>query len=516
MIVGDAIERNARLYPREIAVVSGGRRTTHAAFAERVRRLVQALHDRGVAHQARVAILAQNCGEYLEVYGAGELGGYIIATVNYRLAPPEMAFVLGDSGATVLVFEAAYAAVVAQLRPQLPQIRHYLCVGDAPGWAESYEAVLAAAEPGPTAPRASADDGVYLIYTSGSTGRPKGVLLGQSGAIATARIVCEDESLQQDDRLLLVMPLYHVGAKCAQLGQLWRGGTIVILPAFEPETVLATIERERVTTVLLAPVMVRAIVECPTLGRFDVSSLRTIVYSAAPMPERLLRRAVAAFGPIFMQHYGMTESGPMGSSLLKHQHVLDGSPEKVRRLASAGQASPTYELRVVDEHDTDCPQGVPGEVLLRGPGLMLRYWNNQPATAEALRGGWLHTGDVGVLDDEQFLFLVDRKKDMVISGGENIYPREVEVALQLHPAVLEVAVIGVPDERWGESVKAIVVLRDGATATADELIAHTRRHIAGYKRPRSIEFTESLPKLPNGKVDKAKLRDAVTVTAVAR
>jgi acyl-CoA synthetase (AMP-forming)/AMP-acid ligase II len=506
MIVGATIERNARLYPHQTAVVCDERRITHAELAERVRRLANALCDRGLRRQDRVAILAQNCPEYLEAYGASELAGFITTTVNYRLAPPEIAYVLQDSQPTALLFEAGYADVAAGLRPSLPHIRHYVCIGGQAEGAEEYEAVLAGAAAGPPPIRATEDDTVYIIYTSGTSGLPKGVMLGQRGQLHDAQFTSLESSVTPADRVLLTMPLYHVGAKCTQLGYHWRGCPVVLHRAFDPRAVLQTIEAERITATLLAPTMLRAVLDLPDFDRYDHSSLRTVFYSAAPMPVPLLRRAVETFGPIFIQYYGMTESGPLGTALHKHQHVLDGSPTQARRLASAGQPFTTCEIRVVHDDDTDCAVGEAGEVLIRNPALMQGYWNNPDATAEALRGGWMHTGDMGVLDDEQFLYIVDRKKDMIVSGGENIYPREVEIALEQHPAVSEAAVIGVPDEYWGEAVKALVVLKAGAAATEAELIEHTRQHIASYKKPRSVELVAALPRLPNGKIRKPELR----------
>lgn len=507
MIVGDIVQRNARLYPRQTALVFEGRSSTHAQLAERVRRLANGLYDRGVRRGDRVAILAQNCSEYVEVYGAGELAGYITATVNYRLAPPEMAYIVNDCGATVLVFQTKYAEVLASLRASLPEVRRWICIGQPPDWAEEYEAVLGSASADLPPIRATEEDIAYLIYTSGTTGRPKGVMLGQRGQVRTAQVICQEGSIEPTDRILLAMPLYHVGAKCMQLGYHWRGCPVVLQRDFDPRSVLSAIQEERITATLLAPIMIRALLELPDFRHFDRSSLRTIYYSAAPMPLPLLRSALEAFGQIFIQYYGLTESGPMGTSLQKHQHVIVGPPEQMRRLAAAGQPFPGCEIRVVRSDDADCSTEEAGEVLFRSETLMQGYWNNPTATAEALRGGWLHTGDVGFLDEECFLYLVDRKKDMIVSGGENIYPREVEEALHHHQAVAEAAVIGVPDERWGESVKAFVVLKSGASASADEIIEHCRSLIASYKKPRSVEFVESLPRLPNGKIDKIQLRE---------
>ncbi|HLI27136.1 MAG TPA: long-chain fatty acid--CoA ligase [Chloroflexota bacterium] len=506
MIVGDIVERNARLSPHQPAVVCGTRRLTHAALAERARRLANALHARGLRRGDRVAVLAQNCPEYLEAYAASELSGFITVTVNYRLAPPEVAFILQDSQPAALLFEAPYAALVAQVRPSLAAQLHYVSIGEAIAWAEEYEALLASAATGPLAERPGGEDTVYLMYTSGTTGTPKGVCLSQRAMAHMALVTSLESDVVPTDRVLLTMPLYHIGAKCTQLAYHLRGCMVVLHRTFDPRAVLETIATERITATLLAPTMLRALLDLPDFDRYDRSSLRSVFYSAAPMPVDLLRRGIAAFGPIFMQLYGMTEIGAIGTGLHKHQHVLDGDPIAVRRLASAGQPLVTCEVRVVRDDGTDCAPGEPGEVLVRSPAVMQGYWNNPAATAEVLHDGWLHTGDIGTLDAEHYLFIVDRKKDMIVSGGENIYPREVETALETHPAVREAAVIGVPDEYWGEAVKAFVVLAPGASVTEAELIEHTRRQIASYKKPRSIEFVSDLPRLPNGKVRKSMLR----------
>ena len=503
MIVGDLIERNARLAPHGTAIVCGKRRFSHAEFAERCRRLANALAGRGIGAGDRVAVLSQNRAEMLEVYGACELAGTIAVPVNYRLAPAEIATIIADAEPAAMVFEAQYAAAVA---PLAERFRCALALDTSPEWAEPYEPAVAAADGGAPASRPTAGDTVYLVYTSGTTGRPKGVMLSHRGAVRTAQLMAGEGALEQADRLLLVMPLFHIGGKCFHLGHLWRGCTTVIQPAFDAEAVLDTIAAEGVTTILLAPTMVRAVLDAPGFDAAKLDSLRTLFYSAAPMPEALVRRAMAAVGPILVQFYGMTETGPMGTTLYKHQHVLDGPPEVVRRLASAGQPSPTCEIRVVSDDGADCPVGEPGEVLISGPSVMQGYWRNPEATAEVLRDGWIHTGDIGTLDDEGYLFIVDRKKDIIVSGGENIYPREVEEALHSHPAVAEAAVIGVPDPHWGEAVAALVVLREDAAATEEELTEHCRSLIAGYKRPRRVEWMDALPKLANGKIDKKLLR----------
>ncbi len=323
--------------------------------------------------------------------------------------------------------------------------------------------------------------------------------------LEAARVLAHEGAMTPEDVSLIVMPLFHVGAKIESLVFLLLGGTIVLHRAFEVAAVLETIQRERITAAHFAPVMIGRLLDAPDFKSYDLSTLRNVHYASAPMPVPLLRRALAIFGPIFTQVYGMTEC-LTGTMLKAHQHRPDGSAADIRRLSSAGQPFLGCDVRIVRPDGSDCAVGEVGEILFRNRATMRGYWSNTPATIEALRDGWMHTQDLGTLDDEGFVFVVDRKKDMIISGGENIYSWEVEEALRTHEAVAEAAVVAVPDPEWGEAVKACIVLRPGATASADELIQHCRARIASYKKPRSIDFMDELPRLFNGKVDKKALR----------
>jgi acyl-CoA synthetase (AMP-forming)/AMP-acid ligase II len=504
-VLGDVIERNARYFPGKTAVVFEERRVTFAEFAARARRFANALASYGLQRQARFAVLAQNCLEYFEAVGAAELTGFIAVTLNWRLSMQELAQISADSTPTVLIFEAQFSAQAEALRRQGTSVERFIVIGEATDWAESYEAVLAAATDAPPPSRPEPEDGVYLIYTSGTTGKPKGVLLSHRAILSAAVGISWEQGVRPCDRMLIVMPLFHIGAKINQLANMVLGTTIVLHRAFDPSAVLRAIEEERITCAHLAPIMVRSLLDSPDLKRFRRDSLRSIQYASAPMSVSLLQEAMAAFGPIFTQVYGMTEC-VVGTILHAHEHRPDGTAAQARRLASAGQPFFDHAIRVVAPDGSDCAPEEIGDILIRGPSLMTGYWNNSAATVEALRDGWMHTGDVGFFDSEAFLFIVDRKKDMIVSGGENIYSREVEEALLAHPAVLQAAVIGVPDVRWGESVKACIVLRPDCAASEDELIAHCRSQIASYKKPRSVDFLEALPRLFNGKIDKKELR----------
>ena len=507
--VRELIERNARYFPNREAFVCGDRRLTHGGLAQRALRLASGLYQLGLKRQDRLALLAMNCLEFFETYAAAEVAGYVAAPINYRLAPAEIAYMLRDSSAKILVFEAQYAAVVEALRTELREVQHYICIGSGaagrPEWALAFEEVVArgSADGPPIAPQS--DDYVYLWYTSGTTGKPKGVAWRQWKACESARANALITELTGDSRILQVTPAFHIGGKGYVNGAGWMGGCTVLHRAFDPVEMLATIDRERITMTFMVAAMLQAVLAVPDLAAYDLSSVRMIVTAAAPIPVPVLRRGIELLGPVFSIQYGCTEVGGI-SALPRWEVNPNGSEADIRRLGSVGHIPPEVDFRLEDEQGKPCPPGVPGEVIMRSQAMFDGYWNNTPATLEALRDGWYHTGDIGVLDEEGYLFLVDRKKDMIISGGENIYSREVEEALASHADVLDAAVIGVPHPKWVEAVKAVVVIRNGASVTEEGLIAHCKTRIASYKCPKSVAFVASLPRLATGKIDKPALR----------
>ncbi len=505
LTLGDLIARNARFLGEEVAYDDGARRLTHGGFLDRVRRLGAALEQRGCRHQHRVALLSMNSIEYFEFYGACEYAGYIATTVNYRLAVPEIEGILQSAAPTVCMFEAQYAGTAEKLRERLASVQAWICIGEGgPGWAESYEQVLEQACADGPASRSDEDDIAHLIFTSGTTGKPKGCMLAHRDSVNKGYMHAAEMGISPADRVLLAMPYFHVGAKGIQLGAAWRGARVLVHRSFDPGRVLEAIERERVTILHLAPTMVQSVLESPGIEQRDLSSIRVLCYSAAPMPIHVLRKGLALMGEVFHQVYGQTEGAV--SVLLRSQHRPEGDERERRWLESVGQPLIGTEVRLLGEDGQPMPEGEAGEIVYRG-GVMFRgYWNDMPATLAALRDGWVHSGDIGRFDRDGFLYIVDRKKDMVISGGENIYSREVEQALVRHAAVLEAAVIGVPDASWGESVRGVVVLRPGTSVSEQALIDHCRQWIASYKKPRSIVFVDALPKLHNGKIDKNQLR----------
>jgi acyl-CoA synthetase (AMP-forming)/AMP-acid ligase II len=495
------------MYPDKTAFIHEDRRFTFAELDARVNRLIHALNDLGLEKGDRVAILAKNCLPYMEVYGSSEKGGLVTVPLNFRLSGPELARIVNDSGASALFVSQEYVSAIEAIRGDLPTVEHLICLdGEASGM-QSHEALLA--NQPVTEPRVTVtpDDLAYIMYTSGTTGRPKGAMLTHRGQVADSQTMLMELGLRPSDSHLAVMPFFHVGGRALPLTHFYRGCTTVVSSGFDPAQALSLIEHHRLTTIQVVPTMIAFMLDSPDLERFDTSSLNMIFYASSPMPVELLRRAIAKFGQIFVQGYGQTESGPLTTLLGKENHVADGTPEQLRRLASCGRAVMNVAVRVVDAVGRDVSPGAVGELVCRSELNMAGYWNNAAATAEAVRDGWLYTGDMATMDDDSYFYIVDRKKDMIISGGENIYPREVEEVLYTHQAVLEAAVIGVPDAVWGEAVKALVVLKQRARASEEELIAHCKAHLASYKKPKSVEFRKELPKTPSGKILKRALRE---------
>lgn len=502
----DCIERNETYFANELAIVFADQRITFGQLGRRARRLADGLYRGGLRTQDRVSILSANRPEFVDLYGACEWAGFVISPLNTDLAPPEIAYILNDAEPRIFVFEARFAQSVDAIRTRLRSVETFICIGDpVPPWAVSYDAVTASGHPDGPPIRSSAGDHLALFYTSGTTGRPKGAIHTHAQQIAFAMGRVLETGCNLGDKALIPIPLYHTAARSTQLSHHLRSAAAVLLHRADPALMLQTIEQERITLVSVAPTVLQMMLDRPDIDQYDLSSLKTIVYAGAPMPVALLERGLKKFGPVFMCIYAQTESA--GTCLRKHHHLLNGTPEQLRRLKSVGQPYLGTQLKIVDDFDQELPRGQVGEVCFKADNVISGYWRNEPASRDALRDGYMHTGDMGYVDDEGFLFLVDRKKDMVIVGGNNVCSREVEDTLHQHPAVDQCAVIGIPDPIWGEAVRAIVVPRAGRKVSERELIDFCEGLIGRYKRPGSIMFADELPKLATGKVNKPLLRD---------
>ena len=504
--IGELLERNARFYPNQEALVFEGQRRSYRQLVERTKRLADGLHRVGLARQDRVAILAMNCIEYMELLCAGDWAGFIVTTLNFRLAVPEIEWILRDAAPRVLVFETQYADVVADLRSKVPGLETCICIGaGAPVWAIEFEAMLDAGSPEGPPFRSQASDFGALVYTSGTTGRPKGAMRSQWRWVATAEGGAYASDFTSQTRALLATPAFHVGVIGYALQVYWHAGCVVLQRGFDPAQALKAIESERITFTFVVSAMLQALLDSPDIGDTNLSSLRNVVTAAAPVPVPLLKRAIERVGPIFSVQYGATETA--GTMMFAHQVNPNGNERDIGRIASVGHPAPRTQIRVVDDGGADCAVGVPGEVWTFTDQRFDGYWNNAAATIDAFRDGWYRTGDVGYLDDDGYLFLVDRKKDMIISGGENIYSREVENAVAAHPAVQDCAAIGVPDAKWGEVVRVVVVCKPGQRVSEADLVAHCKALIAGYKCPKQVVFLDELPRTGTGKVSKLALRE---------
>jgi acyl-CoA synthetase (AMP-forming)/AMP-acid ligase II len=512
LTIGELLERNARFYPHKEALVFEAQRHTYRTLLDRVKRLADGLHRIGLRRQDRVAILAANCVEYMELLAAGDWAGFIVATLNFRLAAPELEWIAKDATPRMLVFEAQYTDLVGELRGRLPGIEQYVCIGGAaPAWAHGFEEVVGRGDAAGPPFRSRPHDFGALVYTSGTTGRPKGALRSQWRWVATAEGGAYASEFTSETRALLATPAFHVGVIGYALQVYWHAGCVVLQRGFDAARVLQAIEAERITFTFVVSAMLQALLDSPAIADVDLRSLRNVVTAAAPVPVPLLRRAIERLGPILSVQYGATETG--GTMMFAHEVRPDGDERAVKRIASVGHPGPRTRIRVVDEAGNDCAVGVPGEVLTFTDQRFDGYWNNTPATLEALRDGWFHTGDVGYLDEDDYLFLVDRKKDMIISGGENIYSREVEGAVLAHPAVMDCAAVGVADAKWGEVVCVVVVFKPGQWLSEGELIGHCKSLIASYKCPKRIVAMDDLPRTGTGKINKVALRESVRAPA---
>ena len=511
MNVGSHLSKRAELNPDLEALVdhAAGRRFTFAQLNERADRAAHALTGLGLATGDRVAVLLPNGHQFVEVFYGAARAGLVVVPLNSRLVANELAYMLRDSGATVLVFDAGYDAVVAELRERGENndgtpVLHWLRVGaDRPGWAADFDALVQGAEFDPVSVEVDGEDPLFIMYTSGTTGLPKGAVHTHDSVQWSVLTVLASVDIRFCDRYLISMPLFHVGALCPMACCVYRGATIVMLRQFDAKRIWEVFRDERVTVTLAVPAMLNFMLPTYQPELRESLALRWIMSGAAPVPASLIE-SYAGLGFEVHQVYGLTETcGPA---------CVISPDEALSHIGSTGKAFFHTAVRIVDDQGVDAGPGVAGEVLVRGRHIMAGYWNRPQATAETLTDGWLHTGDIAVRDADGFIYIQDRIKDMIISGGENVYPAEIEDVLLSHPGIAEVAVLGMPSEKWGESPLAVVVRADPDLDEA-AVLAHCSDKLARFKLPKRAVFTDVIPRNPTGKALKRLLREQFSFDA---
>ncbi|MBB3176659.1 long-chain-fatty-acid--CoA ligase [Variovorax sp. Sphag1AA] len=506
MYLTQSLQRSLQQTPDRVATTFRGRRRTFREFGDRVARLAGALRTQGMKPGDRVGMLALNTDRYLEYMMAVWWGGGVLNPVNIRWSVPEVVYSLDDCDTRILIVDDHFVRMAEGIRAKAKHAPLFIHAGDgeAPEGMLSYESLIAGAEPIEDAGRGR-NDLAIIMYTGGTTGFPKGVMQSHLNLWSACIQRMAEMPPLADGASLHVAPLFHIAALARALTQFIAGGTQAIVPMFDAREVLETIERERVSDTLLVPTMIQALLAHPDFGRHDLSSWQRLAYGAAPSAGAMVEQVLAALPHLQLSHsYGLTEACPIVSSNPPENHG-----EEARRsglVRSVGRGGYAVNVKIVDAEGNEVPRGTVGEITVRGPNVMQGYWNKPEETARALRNGWLWTGDGAYMDENGYIFIVDRIKDMIVSGGENVYSAEVENAIAQHPTVAMCAVIGIPDERWGEAVHAVVVTKPGAKVTAEEIRKHCHDFIAGYKCPKSVEFRAELPLSGAGKILKRDLR----------
>jgi len=527
MVLTETLAKALKLFPQKRAIVCGNKHWTYQEFCSRIHQLSRCLKGFGLKKDDKVAILHPNCHTFLEAYYAIPQIGAISVPINTRLSPREFAFILQDSESKVLIADVMFKNQLDPIRKEIRGIKKILWTGEDPGYSSppdphgrtrknhsvdlNYEKALQQEDAGALpAPPTNGEDIAQIYYTSGTTGRPKGVMLSHKNVTTHAIGTIAELHLTDSDVWVHVAPLFHLADAWATWAVTWVGGTHVLVREFDARAVLETIQREKVTLTNLIPTMLNLMVNHPDTGKFDYSSLRVLLSGGAPIAPEVVRKVVKTFKCDYIQTYGMTETSPyLTLSILKEHLRKLSDDDQLRFKSKTGREFIGVNLKVVDEQGKEIKKDEKevGEIIVKGDIVTKGYWKLPEETKKSIKEGWLYTGDMAVIDEEGYVTIVDRKKDMILTGGENVYSTEVENVLYMHTAILECAVVGIPDQKWGEAVKAIVVLKPGQRATEQEIIQFCKGKIAHYKAPKSIDFVDALPRTGSGKIHKKNLRD---------
>jgi len=498
--------------PDRVAIVFEGKRYTFSQLNERVSRLASALLNLGIKKGDRVAMLQVNCNQCVEAYFATAKLGAIYLPLNFRARGNELTYMLNTSETNTLLIGERYIDLVDSISSSLASVRHFISIENRHDGKLYYENIIASSPADEIVTEINDDDTTILMYTAGTTGQPKGVMLSHNSFSIYVMENVTPADPELEERNILTVPLYHVAGIQAMMAAIYGGRTLVMERQFEAKEWMELVEKEKVNRAMMVPTMLKQLMDHPDFARHDLSSLKVITYGAAPMPLEVIKKAVEVFpGVSFINAFGQTETASTITTLGPEDHVISGTEEerekKLKRLSSIGKPMSDIEMKIVDEAGNELPPGGVGEIVARGPRVMTGYWRDKEKTEKTIdKDGWVHTGDMGYVDEDGYFYLAGRTTDMIIRGGENISPEEVENVLYSHPKIDEVAVIGIPDEAWGEQPRAIVVLKQGETATPEEIIEYCRDRLASFKRPRSVIFVNELPRNPMGKILKRVLR----------
>ncbi len=499
--IGDTLTLTAGKYPDKVALVNyGGSRLTYRELNERVNRLANALIGLGVRKGDKVAYLFFNCSQFVETHYAVAKAGAAGVPLNFRLVGRELAYQINNSDAGCVIYAPEFIQTLNSIRPEIPGVKLFICDGDGGEGVLQYEELIKKGDPAEPGVEVNLYDDNVILYTAGTTGLPKGSVLTHKNSLFNGMAMLIDYGLKYDDIFQVIPPLYHSASLNGfTVTAILAGGTLVIHKQLSPQQMLQAIQEERITATWGPATMWRMVISYPEIGKYDTSSVRLVVNGAMYMPAEMRRQVLAHFPNAVMgDTYGMTEASPC-TTILRPQDAL-------RKPASVGVPLTICDVKIFNEQGEEVPPGVVGEIVNRG-NFMKGYYKNAEATAQSIKGGWFYTGDLGMKDEEGFIYLVDRKKDMIVSGGENVYSKEVEEVIAAYPGVFEVAVIGLPDEKWGEVVTAVIAPVPGKQLTEQEILEHCRKNLAGYKCPKIVKFTEMLPKNPAGKILKRELKE---------